>query len=74
MPAFLRRNATPLTAALFLITLVTGLMLLPQTPAQSTRAIHAWASVLLILPVALHAHKNWRGLQGYWRKLRRAGR
>lgn len=73
MLSFLRRQATPLTAVLFVLTVVTGLAVLPQQPAQAIRAMHAWFSILWMVPVILHMQKNWRGLKGYWRRMSNRG-
>lgn len=68
MPSLLQRYATPLTAGLFLVSLVSGLALFFHVGQATFREMHEWLSLLLALPFILHLWKNWRAMVNYFRK------
>lgn len=68
MPSLLQRYATPLTAGLFLVSLISGLALFFHVGQATFREMHEWLSLLLALPFVLHLWKNWKPMLGYLRK------
>ena len=67
MNTFINRFATPLTTGLFLVSLVSGVALFFHWVPGAFHAMHEWLSMFLLVPVALHVWKNWKGLMGYLR-------
>ncbi len=63
----INRLATPLTAGLFLVSLVSGVALFLHVAQGTFHEMHEWLSMLLVLPFILHLVKNWNGLMGYRR-------
>lgn len=68
MRAFLHKSATPLTAALFTISAISGVALFLHVGDGVFHEMHEWLSVALLIPFALHLWKNWGALVGYVRR------
>jgi len=67
LKVIINRLATPLTAGLFLVSLVSGVALFFHLASGTFHEMHEWLSMLLVLPFILHLTKNWNGLMGYRR-------
>jgi len=68
MPSVLQRYATPLTAGLFLVSLVSGVALFFHVWPSVFHGMHEWLSMLLVLPFVLHVWRNWRPMTAYLAK------
>ncbi|MCA0919201.1 DUF4405 domain-containing protein [Pseudooceanicola nanhaiensis] len=64
----LRKWATPLTAATFLIVAVTGVVLFFHTGGTLSRVAHEWIGFAVMAAAGFHIAMNWRPLKGYFRK------
>lgn len=67
MGKLFREYATPLTAGLFLVSLVSGVALFFHVGGAAFHGMHEWLSLLLILPFGLHIWRNWRATTVYFR-------
>jgi hypothetical protein len=65
---FISRFATPLTAALFLISAVSGVALFFHWAPGTFHEMHEWLSLVLLAAFAFHLYKNWVPLLGYIRR------
>jgi 4-amino-4-deoxy-L-arabinose transferase-like glycosyltransferase len=61
------RFATPFTAGLFLVAVVSGVALFFRLGTRYFFDMHVWLSLLLLVPFALHLWRNWSSLIGYLR-------
>ena len=68
MPSILQRYATPLTAGLFLVSLISGVALFFHVWPSVFHSMHVWLSMLLIAPFILHLWRNWRSMMSYLAK------
>ncbi len=68
MTLHLRKWATPLTAATFLVTGITGVLLFFHAPGTLSRVAHEWIGLAIMAVVVLHLAINWRPLKGYLRR------
>jgi hypothetical protein len=68
MPSILQRYATPLTAGLFLVSLISGVALFFHVWPSVFHGMHEWLSMLLIAPFVLHLWRNWRPMMNYFAK------
>jgi hypothetical protein len=68
MSSLLQRYATPLTAGLFLVSLISGVALFFHVWPSVFHGMHEWLSMLLIAPFVLHLWRNWRPMIGYFAK------
>lgn len=68
MPSILQRYATPLTAGLFLVSLISGAALFFHVAPGVFHGMHEWLSMLLIAAFALHLWRNWRPMANYFAK------
>jgi len=66
MKSALQRYATPLTAGLFLVALVSGVALFFHVTPSVFHSMHEWLSMLLIAPFALHLWRNWPAMTKYF--------
>lgn len=63
----LHRYATPFTAALFIISAVSGAALFFHWQGGLFHLMHVWLSMVLLVPFVLHIWRNWRATLGYFR-------
>ena len=68
MPSILQRYATPLTAGLFLVSLISGVALFFHVWPSVFHSMHVWLSMVLIAPFVLHLWRNWRPMISYLAK------
>ena len=68
MPSILQRYATPLTAGLFLVSLISGVALFFHVWPSVFHSMHVWLSMPLIAPFVLHLWRNWRPMINYLAK------
>jgi hypothetical protein len=61
----LTRLATPFTAALFLVSVVSGIGLFVHVGMGYFYDMHGWLSLLLLLPFGFHLWKNWTSVRCY---------
>ena len=66
--AAVNRFATPLTTGLFAVSGISGVVLFFHWAPAAFHGMHEWLSMVLLLPFAMHAWKNWRPLVGYARR------
>lgn len=64
----IKRQATPYTTGLFLVSAVSGLALFLHVGTSWFHAMHEILSLVLLLPVALHMWRNWPALVGHFRR------
>jgi hypothetical protein len=67
-PSLAREIVTPVTAVLFLVSTVTGVMLLVHWNAGLARASHEWLSLVFSGIAVWHLARNWRPFVGYVRR------
>lgn len=68
MNKFFNSYATPLTAGLFFISLVSGVAIFVHVGDAYFHSMHEWLSMVLILPFVLHMWKNWRPFVSYFKR------
>ena len=68
MLSFFNRYATPFTAGLFLVSLISGVALYFGVAQGYFHQMHEVLSMVLIVPFVLHIWKNWRPLQNYLKR------
>lgn len=69
MPRVLTRDVvTPSTAVLFLVSTVTGVMLLVHWQSGLVHSAHEWLSIAFSALAIWHLSRNWRGMLGYFRR------
>jgi Domain of unknown function (DUF4405) len=68
--ALRQKYATTFTIALFAVSTISGIALFFHYQPGWFHEMHEWLSMVLLLPVGLHAWRNWKSLAGYFsRKL-----
>jgi len=60
-----REWITPLTVGAFILTAVTGILMLFHMGGTLTRVFHEWLSLIFVLAGLLHAALNWKPLKQY---------
>lgn len=68
MSASLRKWATPLTAATFLVTAVTGILLYLHAGGSLSRDAHIWIGFAVTAVLVLHIFINWRPFRSYLKR------
>ncbi len=68
MSLSLRKWATPVTAATFLVTAVTGVVLYFHAGGSLSRDAHIWIGFAMIAALVFHILLNWRPAKSYLRK------
>lgn len=64
----LLRYATPSMTALFVISLISGVVIFFHVGPGWLHGVHEWLSMVLIAPFVLHLWKNWRPFLNYFRR------
>lgn len=67
-PNLTRDVVTPVTMVLFVVSTVTGVMLLLHWQGGLVHAAHEWLSILFSAVAAWHLARNWRAFTGYLRR------
>ncbi|MCB1334620.1 MAG: DUF4405 domain-containing protein [Roseivivax sp.] len=68
MTLSLRRWATPLTMATFLITGVTGIVLFFHAGGTTARVAHEWIGMAVMVVFLAHLALNWRAFTAYFKR------
>ena len=68
MSQIISRWATPTITALFVVSLVSGVIIFFNVGRMSFTPMHEWLSMLLIIPFVMHLIKNWRPFLAYMRR------
>lgn len=68
MSSIVSRWATPTITALFVVSLVSGVIIFFNVGRMYFTPMHEWLSMLLIIPFVLHLMKNWRPFLAYFRR------
>lgn len=64
----LRPYVTPATAALFIVSALSGAALFFHLGGGFFHEMHEWLSMVLLVPAALHLQRNWNGFVAYLRR------
>jgi hypothetical protein len=62
----MRKWATPLTIGAFILTGVTGIMMLLKIHSGMVKVVHEWLSLLLVIGTIFHVVANWRIFVNYF--------
>jgi hypothetical protein len=62
----MRKWATPVTIGAFILSAVTGIMLLFKVNIGMTKQVHEWLSLILVAGTIFHVMANWRLFTGYF--------
>jgi hypothetical protein len=66
--AVLNRYATPVTAGLFFVSVVSGIALFFHWGEETFHEMHEWLSMLFLAPFVFHLSRNWTALASYARR------
>ena len=69
MPLILRRWATPLVIAAFLVSAVTGLLLFFHLETGLNKPAHEWIGLIFVAGGIFHVFANWPLFTGYFKKV-----
>jgi len=68
MRGWINKYATAVTAALFLVVAASGVAMFFHIGKDLVSEMHEWLALALLVPVALHAYKNWPAFMTYFRR------
>lgn len=64
----INKYATALTAALFLIAAVSGVLMFFHIGSGILTGMHEWIGILFVVAALFHLGRNWRAFAGYFRR------
>ena len=61
----LKKSATPLTIALFVVIATSGIMLFFHVGEAFVKELHEWLGLFLVIATGLHVARNWTSFKNY---------
>lgn len=65
---FLKKSATPLAMALFMVIAVSGTMLFFHVGEDLVKELHEWLGIAFVTAAILHVYRNWSSFKKYFQQ------
>jgi small-conductance mechanosensitive channel len=65
---FLKKPATPLAIALFMVIASSGTMLFFHVGEGLVKELHEWLGIVFVIAAILHVYRNWSSFQKYFQQ------